>query len=286
MTNEWAEFKAYTGKPIYTSTGKRDFSYLGRFSFKTLTEFEGLGRILTVLARGYLFHNADGSLKDGDLYTRIDYAKNAICAWCSVPEKSENSTVNFGNLSSAFPDLVNKKGEGWLYTHIKNIVKFAKANPDLLSEKSKETVSAILKGFTKEWKKKVKQMQIPPFSLNTKGAWVLKFDDFIADALEQGALLTEEYTLPTQTEESLKNIALNSVPFNVISDVVRFYLANRREDTEWVQLPVANFDCYYGNTNFSKKHLSKIPKTILERETVLGVCRVKLNIYQKSTFAI
>ena len=278
MTNEWAEFKAYTGKPIYTSTGKRDFSYLGRFSFKTLTEFEGLGRILTILARGYLLHNADGLLKGGNAYIRIDYAKNALCAWCSVPEKSESSTVNFGNLSSSFPELVNKKGEGWLFTHIKNIVKFAKANPDLLSEKSKETVSAISKGFTKEWKKKVKQMQIPPFALNTKGSWVLKFNDFIADALEQGALRTEEFILPHKIEEWLVNTDLNSVPFNVISDVAQFYLANRREDTEWVQLPVANFDCYYGNTNFSKKYLSKIPKTILERETVLGVCRVKLNI--------
>jgi len=278
MTNEWAEFKAYTEKPIYTSNGKRDFSYLGRFSFKTLTEFEGLGRILTVLARGYLFRYADGSLKDGNAYNGINYAKNSLCAWCSMPDKSENSTVNFGYLSLVFPELVNKKGEGWLYTHIKRIVKFAKANPDLLSEKSKETVSAISKGFTKEWKKKVKQMQIPPFALNTKGSWVLKLDDFIADALEQGALRTEEYTLPAQIEESLKNIDLNSVPFNVISDVVCFYLANRREDTEWVQLPVANFDCYYGNTNFSKKYLSKIPETILMRETVLGVCRVKLNI--------
>ena len=165
-------------------------------------------------------------------------------------------------------------------------MKFAKANPDLLSEKSKETVSAISKGFTKEWKRKVKQMQIPPFALNTKGSWVLKFDDFIADALEQGALRTEEFILPPKIEEWLVNTDLNSVPFNVISDVAQFYLANRREDTEWVQLPVANFDCYYGNTNFSKKYLSKIPETIFMRETVLGVCRVKLNIYHKSDFTI
>ena len=51
-----------------------------------------------------------------------------------------------------------------------------------------ETISAISKGFTKMWTKKVKQMQVPPFALNTKGAWVLRFDDIIADALELGAL--------------------------------------------------------------------------------------------------
>ena len=51
-----------------------------------------------------------------------------------------------------------------------------------------------------------------------------------------------------------------------------------KDNTEWVHLPVANFDCYYNNTNFSKKWLSKIPDTILEREVASGICRVKLKI--------
>ena len=37
-------------------------------------------------------------------------------------------------------------------------------------------------------------------------------------------------------------------------------------------------ELYYGNTNFSKKWLSKIPDTILEREVASGVSRVKLKI--------
>ena len=57
MTNEWLEFKAYTEKQKYSATSKHDLSYLGRFSFKTITDFEGFGRILTTLARGYIFHN-------------------------------------------------------------------------------------------------------------------------------------------------------------------------------------------------------------------------------------
>ena len=65
MTNEWKEFQSYVTKPSYFCINKKDLSFLGRFSFKTLTEYEGLGRILTVIARGYLFHNTDGSLKDG-----------------------------------------------------------------------------------------------------------------------------------------------------------------------------------------------------------------------------
>lgn len=32
MLNEIEEFKAYTDKPVYKCSGKRDFSFLGRFS--------------------------------------------------------------------------------------------------------------------------------------------------------------------------------------------------------------------------------------------------------------
>ena len=65
MLNEWAEFLQYTNPVYYTATGKRDNSYLGRFPYTTLTEFEGMARILTILARGYLFHDSDGNVLDG-----------------------------------------------------------------------------------------------------------------------------------------------------------------------------------------------------------------------------
>ena len=80
MTNEWKEFKAYTGPVSYTATGKRDTSYLGRMTFDTITEYVGMTHILTIIARGYLFHNADGGLRDGDPYARVEYARNVLCA--------------------------------------------------------------------------------------------------------------------------------------------------------------------------------------------------------------
>ena len=278
MTNEWLEFKAYTDKPTYFSSGKRDFSYLGRFSLKTILELEGLGRILTIIARGYLFHDKDGSILKDDAYTRIDYAKNALCAWCSVPDTKENSDVNFAHLSGEFPELISETGEGWFYSHIKGIAEFAKKKPSIISANSMKTISKFSKDFKKMWVKKVKQMQIPPFALNTKGAWILRFDDIIADALELGALRTEETQLPQQIKEKLESMDLNDVPYDVVSEVICFCIANKKENTEWVHLPVANFDCYYSNTNFSKKWLSKIPDTILERELASGVSRVKMRI--------
>ena len=279
MTNEWLEFKAYTEKPKYSAASKHDLSYLSRFSFKTITDFEGFGRILTVIARGYIFHNKNGSLYEGNPYTRVGYARNALCAWCSIPDKNEDKPfVNFEELSADFPELVNGKGEGWYYRHIQNIIKFVKKNPTAISEKAKTTVAGISKGFKTEWKKKVRQLQVPIFALNTKAAWALRLDDILADALELGALRTEEYILSHEKYVALQNLNLNGVPLEVICDVVAFFEANKNEDSYWVVLPIANFDCYYGNTNFSKKWLSKIPDTILTREVSNGISKVKVNI--------
>ena len=279
MTNEWLEFQAYINKSSYSAESKHDLSYLGRFTFKTITDFEGFGRILTVIARGYLFHNQDGSLREGNPYERVEYARNALCAWCSIPDKNEDEPfTNFIALSSDFPELVNDKGEGWYYRHVQNIVKFTKKNSDTVSEKAKTTVALIGKGFKTEWKKKVRQLQVPIFALNTKAAWALRFDDILADALELGALRTEECILPAEKQDVIKALDLGGVPFEVVRDVVAYYEANKQDDTDWVVLPIANFDCYYGNTNFSKKWLSKIPAAILSREVSNGVSRVKSNL--------
>ena len=68
MLNEWQEFQTYTGEVNYTAEDTRDVAYMRRFTFEMLLDFEGLVRVLTIIARGYLFHNRDGSLLDGDAY--------------------------------------------------------------------------------------------------------------------------------------------------------------------------------------------------------------------------
>ena len=186
MTNEWKEFKAYTEPVSYTATGKRDTSYLGRMTFETITEYVGMARILTILARGYLFHNADGSLRDGDPYARVEYARNALCAWCSVPDKEKESdpAVDFGFLSKDFPELVNENGEGWYWRHVKNVIRFVRKHPELTSVNAQKACDKISRNFTREWQKQVRKYQVPIFALNTKGAWTLRFDDILADAFE------------------------------------------------------------------------------------------------------
>ena len=189
MTNEWVEFKAYTEQPIYTAVRKTDTTYLGRLTFDMITEFSGFGRILTTIARGYLFHDKDGAVLD-DPYERIEIARKALCAWCSVPDKKQNSepSVDSRELSADFPELVDTNGNGWYYRHLKNVIRFVKANPDKVSKSAYKKCADFSSGFTAQWKKKVRQLQVPIFALNTKGAWTLRFDDIIADALEAGVV--------------------------------------------------------------------------------------------------
>ena len=114
MLNEWNEFQDYTGVVNYTARNKQDTTYLGRFTFDTILDFEGLNRVLTLLARGFLFHNEDGSLAELPR-ERIDYAKRGLCAWCSVPD-SKNATPrevwqfgsDFRKLHLEFPALWTK----------------------------------------------------------------------------------------------------------------------------------------------------------------------------------
>lgn len=118
MINEWNEFLQYIGPMTYTAFRKQDTHFLGRFTWDTLLDFEGMARILTVLARGYLFHHPDGSLAD-DPRSRIRYAHRALCAWCSVPDALGSAPkegwelqTDFRSLHDEFPDLVDDHGGG------------------------------------------------------------------------------------------------------------------------------------------------------------------------------
>ena len=114
MLNEWKEFQDYTGAVNYTARNKQDTTYLGRFTFDTILDFEGLNRVLTILARGFLFHNQDGSPVKAPREC-IDYAKRGLCAWCSVPDNKTprpgrrgSSAVILGNSMGSFPALWTK----------------------------------------------------------------------------------------------------------------------------------------------------------------------------------
>ena len=279
MTNEWEEFTAYTGQPVYEAKDKHDRAFMRRITLEMLDDFSGFGRVFTVIARGYLFHDKDGNLLPGNPYDRVEYARNALCAWCSVPDKKKSSVspVDFSNLSADFPELVDLDGKGWFYRHEKKVFDFIRRNPDLVNKHMRDNLPGISNGFTKVWRKRVKQFQTPLYSTTTKGVWTLRFDAVLADTLEAGPLQTEEYVLPQSVTDMLDGFDYSDVPRYAVEDVLKYYYANLTDDTPWVVLPVVNFDAYYGNTNFGRKWLSKLPKEIIQREIFnRGISRIKI----------
>lgn len=274
MLNEIEEFKAYTTFPDYTIKSKRDTGYLGRFTYKMIKEFRGFNRILTILARGYMWENETAD---------IDRAYRALCAWCSLPEsvkpdrrKAGQDRTCFSDLHDEFPELVNEDGEGWYFAHVHNMAAAVLDNAGNNTNSMASNALTIVKKFNKGWCNKVMQAQASLYTKTTKGAWIIRFEDIVAEAKELGPLKNNDIDLPAETVQKLKDALNNKKRENVFLDLAKFYLANKPYDSEWVILPVENFNAYYGTTSFDRKWLPDFPESILVREEYSGACRFKM----------
>ena len=272
MLNEIEEFKAYTQFPKYCANGKRDMSFLGRFTFDMLIKQIGLHRVLTILARGYMFET---DMPD------IDRARCAVQAWCSLPtEKKDDwkANTNSSDLHDSFPELVDSNGCGWFYRHVHNICDFVRNNPDHFSKTTISKCDILRKGFDKEWGKKVIQFQVPIFSPSTKGSWILRFDDILADALELGELKNNDFSLSDGIKEYIEKNVLTPSVRAAAELLVKYYIANKPGDSDKVVLPITNIDAYFGNGNFSKKWLPKELDSVIIRDPQSnGVSRYTLH---------
>ena len=278
MINEKEEFACYTGQVCYTARNKNDRNWLGRFTFDMLKEFEGMARVLTILARGYLWERGEPD---------PDYARRALCAWCSTPERKNAGSVNkswrekcsFPEYHEEFPQLVDEKGAGWLYRHVKKLCAFAKKNPGLVDAYAAADCEILRKNFTKRLRAKLVHYQVPLFSPTTEKAWSLCFDSVLADALELGPLRDGADILTEDEEKMIVALAPPDVPLEMLRMLIAYYRANKPRDSVWVVLPVTNFDAYFGSSSFSRKYLNKIPKGLIQRgKQSYGICRYKVNM--------
>lgn len=276
MINEIEKFEVYTGVVTYRAENKYDSAYLGRFTYDMLLKFEGLSRVLTILARGYMWQGEE---------PQIDRARRALCAWCSIPDtkkappkKEGQSRTDYRELHEEFPELVDEDGVGWFYRHVHSVIDFVRDNSDKVMKSAVQNCETLDKGFDDAWRRKAMQFQVPMFSAGTKGAWVLRFDDVLSDALEQGRLRNDEITLSSEQLQALSASTPQGVPEAVLPALAKYYIANKPEDSDWVVLPVTNFDAYFGTTSFSRKWIAKLPGSILTRENGFGVCRVTVTL--------
>ena len=279
MVNEIEEFRAYTEFPVYKADSKKDVSYMGRFTLPMLLDFSGFRHILTILARGYLFR------ADGSAYDRIETARRALLAWCSLSAEKMKKALDqndprlrtdYGKYADEFPELVTPDGEGWLIQHVANIVAFLEANPDAVRKEAVEKAQALKEGFREQWAKKLRHMLVPPFAPNTKGAWVLRFDDILADALELGPLKNKDFDLPEDVLQRLTELTPKGVPVETSVMLYKYYAANKEDDQEYVVLPQQNFNAYFGSTAFSQKWVAALNGKVIEKKSSEGVCKYKI----------
>ena len=195
----------------------------------------------------------------------------------ATPKEAWQFDSNFSGLHEEFPELVDEQGRGWFYRHVHNIVDFVFTHLAVTSKSAQDKCLLIQKGGDAAWRKKVIQFQTPIFSPGTKGQWIMRFDDAIADALELGPLRQDKVSLSPELEERIQKITPKGMPSEVIPTLICYYKANKPEDSDWVVLPVANFDAFFGNTSFGRKYLKMIPQEIMERsDSGYGVCRYRV----------
>ena len=173
--------------------------------------------------------------------------------------------------------MVDEDGTGWFCRHVHAVARFIQENPGKVRKTAAEKAVIIEKKFDTAWRNKVLQYQVVIFSPQTKGAWTLRFDDVIADALELGPLRQAGPELSSTLLEELQSATPSGIPFEIVQTLTAYYIANKPEDSDWVVLPVTNFDAYFGGTSFSKKYLRMIPEAIMVRDGMgFGICRYKM----------
>jgi len=253
-----------------------------RFTFDMLKNFEGLQRVLTIIARGYL-HSG------GDPYDNVDLARRALCAWCSItetkksaPDKEWKFRTNFGEYQNDFPELVTKDGRGWFYRHVHKVISFVEKQDEKskASKPAKDHAEQLSSGFDGRWRKKVIQYQVPIFSPGTKGRWTLRFDDIIGDALVQGKLKDKTFSFSSDQEERIKAELPKNLPYRVAKTVLAYTIANKPDDSDWTVLPITNFDAYFGTTSLIRRLIGMIPESLFirERSDTCGVSRGRVRI--------
>ena len=285
MTNEWLEFKAYTDTPVFNADSKQSTAFIGRFTVRMIKQNKGFSRIFTVLARGYLFHNADGTLRADDPYERTEEARHFLCAWCSLPyetvgNKALTFHTSFPELHSEFPNIVDENGAGWYYRYLHSLSEYIKKNKDNVTKKlhcfaEKKT----LKTIEGTWANKLIQFQYSIYNNRSSADFPLLFDTAIADALVLGPLRTEAVVLPNETLQKIKSYGVNAKTEGLMITLAEYYIANKEPDSDWVIIPRTNISAYLGSATYMESYEDKIPDEFMEKKPEMGgVSAVRINL--------
>ena len=285
MTNEWLEFKAYTDAPVFLAENKQSTAFIGRFTVRMIKQNKGFSRIFTILARGYLFHNSDGTLRTDDPYERTEEARRFLYAWCSLPYESVTNKAlafhtSFPELYSEFPNIVDKNGAGWYYRYLHSFSVYIKKNKENVTKKlhcfaEKKTLKAI----ESTWANKLIQYQYSVYNDRSSADFPLLFDTAIADALVLGPLRAEEVVLPDEILQKIKAYGVNAKTERLMITLAEYYIANKEPDCDWVIMPRTNISAYLGSATYMESYENKMPEGFMEKKPEMGgVSAVRMNL--------
>ena len=285
MTNEWLEFKAYTNAPVFLAENKQSTAFIGRFTVRMIKQNKGFNRIFTILARGYLFHNADGTICTDDPFERIDKAREFLCAWCSLPYETVSNKAlafhtSFPELHSEFPDIVDENGAGRYYRYLHSLSDYIKKNKDNVTKKlhcfaEKKTLKAI----ENTWANKLIQFQYSIYNDRSSADFPLLFDTAIADALVLGSLRTEAVVLSDEILQKIKAYGADAKTERLMITLAEYYIANKEPDSDWVIIPRTNISAYLGSATYMETYESRISEGFMEKKPEMGgVSAVRINL--------
>ena len=285
MTNEWAEFKAYTDAPVFFADSKQSTAFMGRFSTTIIKKNKGFNRIFTILARGFLFHNTDGSVRTDDPYERIDKAREFLCAWCSLPYETVSNKAltfhtSFPELHNEFPEIVDENGAGWYYRYLHSLSSYIKKNKDNITKKLHcFAEKKILKAIEEKWSKKLIQFQYSVYNDRSSADFPLLFDTAIADALVLGPLRTEAVVLSDETLDKIRAYQADAKTERLMITLAEYYSANKEPDCDWVIIPRTNISAYLGSATYMESYENKMPEGFMEKKPEMGgVSAVRINL--------
>ena len=117
------------------------------------------------------------------------------------------------------------------YTHIHNVIETVLDNAENNTQSMAGNALMLLEKFDKGWCNKVMQAQASLYSKTTKGAWIIRFEDIVAEAKEIGPLKNKDFELPAEMVQKLKDALPNKKRLDVLVTLAKFYLANKPEDS-------------------------------------------------------
>ena len=285
MTNEWLEYKANTDTPVFLAESKQSTAFIGRFTIRMIKQNKGFNRIFTILARGYLFHNADGSLLTEDPYERIEEARRFLCAWCSLPYETVSNKAlafhtSFPELHNEFPNIVDENGAGWYYRYLHSLSAYIKKNKENVTKKLHcFAENKTLKAIENTWANKLIQFQYSIYNDRSSADFPLLFDTAIADALVLGPLRTEAVVLPDETLQRIKAYGVNAKTERLMITLAEYYIANKEPDSDWVIIPRTNISAYLGSATYMESYESKMPEDFMDKKPEMGgVSAVRIKI--------